>query len=96
VINRIGSKNGAVLEKYANANGFAVVLDVSNPQTIACALGHRRHRNDQRTGGCLQQNQSIWRHDSRNQAGRRCRNSNSPCNSSRASRADTEETVIVP
>ena len=23
----------AVLEKYANANGFAVVLDVSNPQT---------------------------------------------------------------
>jgi hypothetical protein len=22
-----------VLEKYANANGFAVVLDVSNPQT---------------------------------------------------------------
>jgi Skp family chaperone for outer membrane proteins len=33
VINRIGSKMVAVLEKYANANGFAVVLDVSNPQT---------------------------------------------------------------
>jgi outer membrane protein len=33
VINRIGSKMVAVLEKYSNANGFAVVLDVSNPQT---------------------------------------------------------------
>jgi outer membrane protein len=33
VINRIGAKMIAVLEKYANANGFAVVLDVSNPQT---------------------------------------------------------------
>jgi outer membrane protein len=33
VINRIGSKMVAVLERYANANGFAVVLDVSNPQT---------------------------------------------------------------
>ena len=33
VINRIGSKMVGVLEKYSNANGFAVVLDVSNPQT---------------------------------------------------------------
>ena len=33
VINRIGSKMVSVLEKYANANGYAVVLDVSNPQT---------------------------------------------------------------
>jgi outer membrane protein len=33
VINRIGAKMVSVLEKYANANGFAVVLDVSNPQT---------------------------------------------------------------
>ncbi len=33
VINRIGAKMLAVLEKYANANGYAVVLDVSNPQT---------------------------------------------------------------
>jgi outer membrane protein len=33
VINRVGVKMVAVLEKYANANGFAVVLDVSNPQT---------------------------------------------------------------
>lgn len=33
VVNRIGSKMVAVLEKYASANGFAVVLDVSNPQT---------------------------------------------------------------
>jgi len=33
VINRIGSKMVAVLDKYSNANGFAVVLDVSNPQT---------------------------------------------------------------
>jgi outer membrane protein len=33
VINRVGAKMVGVLEKYANANGFAVVLDVSNPQT---------------------------------------------------------------
>jgi outer membrane protein len=33
VINRIGAKMLAVLEKYANTNGYAVVLDVSNPQT---------------------------------------------------------------
>jgi len=33
VINRIGTKMVTVLEKYANANGYAVVLDVSNPQT---------------------------------------------------------------
>src|SRR5437588_409940 len=33
VVNRIGQKMLAVLEKYANANGYAVVLDVSNPQT---------------------------------------------------------------
>lgn len=33
VINRIGAKMVGVLEKYANANGYAVVLDVSNPQT---------------------------------------------------------------
>lgn len=33
VINRIGSKMITVLDKYANSNGFAVVLDVSNPQT---------------------------------------------------------------
>jgi outer membrane protein len=33
VINRLGAKMVGVLEKYAGANGFAVVLDVSNPQT---------------------------------------------------------------
>jgi len=33
VINRIGTKMVTVLEKYASANGYAVVLDVSNPQT---------------------------------------------------------------
>jgi outer membrane protein len=33
VINRIGAKMVTVLEKYAGANGYAVVLDVSNPQT---------------------------------------------------------------
>ena len=33
VVNRIGQKMLAVLEKYANANGYSVVLDVSNPQT---------------------------------------------------------------
>ena len=29
----LGGKMMAVLEKYATQNGFAVVLDVSNPQT---------------------------------------------------------------
>jgi Skp family chaperone for outer membrane proteins len=33
VVNRIGTKMLTVLEKYANANGYAVILDVSNPQT---------------------------------------------------------------
>jgi outer membrane protein len=33
VINRIGAKMLAVLEKYASSNGYAMVLDVSNPQT---------------------------------------------------------------
>src|SRR5215831_9521270 len=33
VINRIGQKMLSVLEKYAKAKGFAVVIDVSNPQT---------------------------------------------------------------
>jgi outer membrane protein len=33
VINRIGAKMVTVLEKYASANNYAVVLDVSNPQT---------------------------------------------------------------
>jgi Skp family chaperone for outer membrane proteins len=33
IVNRIGSKMLNVLEKYANTNGYAVVLDVSSPQT---------------------------------------------------------------
>ncbi len=33
VVNRIGSKMLKALEKYANGNGYAIVLDVSNPQT---------------------------------------------------------------
>jgi outer membrane protein len=33
VVNRIGQKMLNVLEKYAKANGYSVVLDVSNPQT---------------------------------------------------------------
>jgi len=33
VVNRIGSKMLNVLEKYAKANGYSMVLDVSNPQT---------------------------------------------------------------
>lgn len=33
VVNRIGSKMLTVLEKYAQNNGYAVILDVSNPQT---------------------------------------------------------------
>jgi outer membrane protein len=33
VVNRIGAKMMNVLEKYAKTNGYAVVLDVSNPQT---------------------------------------------------------------
>ena len=33
VTNRLGQKMLNVLEKYANANGYSVILDVSNPQT---------------------------------------------------------------
>ncbi len=33
VVNRIGQKMLAVLDKFAKANGFAVVLDVSSPQS---------------------------------------------------------------
>lgn len=33
VVNRIGQKMLKVLETYAKAHGYAVVLDVSNPQT---------------------------------------------------------------
>jgi outer membrane protein len=33
LLNRIGGKMLKVLENYAKANGYAVVLDVSNPQT---------------------------------------------------------------
>ena len=33
VVNRIGGKLLNVLEKYAKGNGYAVILDVSNPQT---------------------------------------------------------------
>lgn len=33
VVNRLGKKMLEVLEKYAKANGYAMVLDVSNPQT---------------------------------------------------------------
>jgi outer membrane protein len=33
VINRVGAKMLSALEKYANSHGYAVVLDVSNPQT---------------------------------------------------------------
>jgi outer membrane protein len=33
VLNRLGQKMQKVLETYAKANGYAVILDVSNPQT---------------------------------------------------------------
>ena len=33
VVNRLGKKMLDVLEKYAKTNGYAMVLDVSNPQT---------------------------------------------------------------
>src|ERR1700681_4934544 len=33
VLNRLGKKMMDVLDKYAKANGYTVVLDVSNPQT---------------------------------------------------------------
>lgn len=33
VVQRIGSKMLNVLEKYAKTNGYAVIIDVSNPQT---------------------------------------------------------------
>ena len=33
VVNRLGKKMLEVIEKYAKTNGYAMVLDVSNPQT---------------------------------------------------------------
>ncbi len=33
LVNKLGSKLLQVIEKYASDNGFAVILDVSNPQT---------------------------------------------------------------
>jgi outer membrane protein len=33
VVNRLGKKMLEVMEKYAKANGYAMILDVSNPQT---------------------------------------------------------------
>lgn len=33
VVNRIGGKMLNVLEKYADKNGYSIILDVSNPQT---------------------------------------------------------------
>lgn len=33
VVNRIGTKMLTVMEKYAKAHGYSVILDVSNPQT---------------------------------------------------------------
>jgi outer membrane protein len=33
LVNRIGGKMLKVLEKYAQANGYSIVMDVSNPQT---------------------------------------------------------------
>jgi len=33
IVNRVGEKVMKALEKYANANGYSVILDVSNPQT---------------------------------------------------------------
>ena len=33
IMQELGDKVMAVLEKYATANGYAMVLDVSNPQT---------------------------------------------------------------
>ena len=33
VLNRLGGKMLNVMEKYASANGYSVILDVSNPQT---------------------------------------------------------------
>jgi outer membrane protein len=33
VLNRLGGKMLAVMEKYAAANGYGLILDVSNPQT---------------------------------------------------------------
>jgi len=36
-INRIGTKMITVLDKYASSNGFAVVLDVSNSQSVLWA-----------------------------------------------------------
>jgi outer membrane protein len=40
IVSRLGQKMLAVLDKYAKANGYAVVLDVSNPQTSPVLYAH--------------------------------------------------------
>ena len=99
VINRIGSKMVAVLEKYANANGFAVVLDVSNPQTSPVLWA---------TQGTVITKELVDAYDKENPAGADSRNKASRCSktagspsggnscSSGNSFSDTEETLIVP
>jgi len=43
---KLGNKVMAVIEKYATQNGFALVLDVSNPQDARAlgGLGNRYHQ----------------------------------------------------
>ena len=45
IMQELGNKVMAVLEKFATANGYALVLDVSNPQTpvLVGRFGHRYH-----------------------------------------------------
>ncbi|HEY6308926.1 MAG TPA: OmpH family outer membrane protein [Candidatus Angelobacter sp.] len=39
LLNRLGEKMQKVLDTYAKANGYAVILDVSNPQTTPVLYG---------------------------------------------------------
>ena len=99
VINRIGSKMVAVLEKYSNANGFAVVLDVSNPQTSPVLWA---------TQGTVITKELVDAYDKENPAGATAPAQTSRCSkttgsssggnscSSGNSFSDTKETIIVP
>jgi len=90
------------LEKYASANGFAVVLDVSNPQTSPVPLGQHREQSSPK--------ELVDAYDKANPAGApapaaKPAGATRPANTARSSGcdacsssnfADTEETVIVP
>ncbi len=95
--NRIGAKMLTVLQKYSETHGYAVVLDVSNPQTSPVLWATQNDRDHQRAGGCLQCGKPRRRRTCRKTRGSRSQSAGcSGCQDQRSGHSDTEETIIVP